>query len=157
MKFVISKFKLDRQFTKEEREFFVDCVKKTGEIESNISNAKTKSMTILELPKLTGIKSFCLSSLNQYSNNSEIKIRESWLNFTMPGEWQHSQNHLNSLVSGIFFLNVRKGLHSIEFTEIQKIIEVERLDLFLFPSQLLHQSPKNISNDFIMTLSFNCF
>ena len=33
MKFVISKFKLDRQFTKEEREFFVDCVKKTGEIE----------------------------------------------------------------------------------------------------------------------------
>ena len=39
----------------------------------------------------------------------------------------------------------------------EKKIDVERLDLFLFPSQLLHQSPKNISNDLIMTLSFNCF
>jgi len=120
MKFPISKFNLGRQFTKEEREVFVNCVKNTGEIEANIGNAKTKSMTILESPKLTSIKSFCLSSLHQYSNNSEIKIRESWLNFTMPGQWQHSQNHLNSLVSGILFLNVRKGLHSIEFTEIQK-------------------------------------
>jgi len=157
MKFVISKFKLNRQFTKEEREVFVNCVKNNGEIEANIGNAKTKSKTILEIPELSNIKSFCSSCLIEYSNNYEITIKESWLNFTMPGEWQNSQNFPHSTISGIFYLNVRKGLHNIEFPEIHKIIDVERFDLFLFPSKFLNKSPKNISNDLQMTLSFNCY
>ena len=33
MKFLISKFNLGRQFTKEEREVFVNCVKNASEIE----------------------------------------------------------------------------------------------------------------------------
>ena len=73
----------------------------------------------------------------------------------MPGEWQHSQNYPNSKISGMFYVNARRGLHTIQFPQIDKIINVERFDLLLFPSQLLHQSPKNIGNDLKMTLSFN--
>ena len=155
MKFPISKFTLGRQFTKEERELFVNCVKNTGEIEANVGNAKTKSMSILEIPELVNIKSFCLSSLNKYTNDIDIYITESWLNFTMPGEWQHSQNHPNSLISGVFYVNTRKSLHSIVFSELEKTIGVERFDLLLFPSQLLHHSPKSIGNDLNISLAFN--
>lgn len=155
MKFPISKFNLGRQFTKEEREVFVNCVKNTGEIEANVGNAKSKSMSILEIPELVNIKSFCLSSLNKHTNNSDLYITESWLNFTMPGEWQHSQNYPNSLISGIFYINTRKVLNNIVFSELEKIISLERFDLLLFPSQLLHHAPKNIGNDLKISLSFN--
>ena len=59
MQSLISKLSLDRKFTKEEREVFVNCVKNTGEIEANVGNAKSKSMSILEIPELVNIKSFC--------------------------------------------------------------------------------------------------
>ena len=75
MEVVISKFNLDRQFTKEEREVFVNCVKNNGEIEANIGNAKTKSKTILEIPELSNIKLFCLNCLKLYSNNLDIPIK----------------------------------------------------------------------------------
>jgi hypothetical protein len=155
MQFPISKFNLDRQFTKEERQIFVNCVKNNGEIEANVGNAKTKSMSILEMPELVDIKSFCLSSLNKYTNDIDIYITESWLNFTMPGEWHHSHNHPNSLISGVFYVNTRKSLHSIVFSELEKTIGVERFDLLLFPSHLLHHTPKNIGNDLKISLAFN--
>lgn len=155
MKFLISKFNLGRQFTKEEREVFVNCVKNASEIEASLGNAKTKSMSILEIPELVNIKSFCLSSLNKYTNDNDIYITESWLNFTMPGEWQHSHNHPNSLISGIFYVNVRKALHTVVFSELEETIGVERFDLLLFPSHLLHHTPKNIGNDLQISLAFN--
>lgn len=155
MKFLISKLNLGRQFTKEEREVFVNCVKNASEIEASLGNAKTKSMSILEIPELVNIKSFCLSSLNNYTNDNDIYITESWLNFTMPGEWQHSHNHPNSLISGIFYVNVRKALHTVVFSELEETIGVERFDLLLFPSHLLHHTPKNIGNDLQISLAFN--
>ncbi len=151
----ISKFTLGRQFTKEERQIFVNCVKNTNEIEANIGNAKTKSISILEIAELVDIKSFCLSSLNKYTNDIDIYITESWLNFTMPGEWHHSHNHPNSLVSGIFYVNARKALHTVVFSELEEIISVERFDLLLFPSHLLNHTPKNIGNDLKISLAFN--
>ena len=155
MKFPISKFNLGRQFTKEEREVFVNCVKNTGEIEANVGNAKSKSMSILEIPELVNIKSFCLSSLNKYTNNSDLYITESWLNYTMPGEWQHSQNHPNSLISGILYVNARKALHTVVFSELEETISVEKFDLLLFPSYLLHHTSKSKDSDLKISLSFN--
>jgi hypothetical protein len=155
MKFPISKFNLGRQFTKEEREVFVNCVKNTGEIEANVGNAKSKSMSILEIPELVNIKSFCLSSLNKYTTDATIYITESWLNFTMPSEEHQSHNHPNSLITGILYVNASIAFHTIVFPEAEEIISVGRGDLLLFPSHLLYYEPKNIGNDLKISLAFN--
>lgn len=155
MKSIIYRDNLNRIFTKEERKIFIDSVKKIGEIESNIGNAKSKSMRILENTELINIKLFCLSSLKKYTNDSSIYISDSWLNYTMPGEFLHSHNHQNSLISGIFYVNARKLFHNIVFSEIEETIFTDRFDLLLFPSHLLHHEPKNIGNDLKISLSFN--
>jgi hypothetical protein len=41
------------------------------------------------------------------------------------------------------------------FSELEKTIGVERFDLLLFPSHLLHHTPKNIGNDLKISLAFN--
>jgi hypothetical protein len=159
MKFPISKFTLDRTFTKEERKIFVNCVRNTNDIEDNIGdnvgNAKSKNMAILDIPDLINIKSFCLSSLNNYTNDPDIYITESWLNFTMPGEWHHSHNHPNSLISGVFYVNAVRSVHTIVFSELEEIVNVGKCDLLLFPSYLLHHVPQNPGNELRISLAFN--
>jgi hypothetical protein len=151
----ISKFSLDRKFTKEEKGIFVNFVKNTHKIEASLGNAKTKSMSILDMSELVDIKSFCLSSLNKYTNSSDFYITESWLNFIMPSEWHHSHNHPNSLISGILYVNARKALHTVVFSELEETISVEKFDLLLFPSYLLHHTSKSKDSDLKISLSFN--
>ena len=153
MKFPISKFNLGRQFTKEERELFVNCVKNIANIESDLGNAKTKCTTILERSELLNIKSFCLSSLNKYIN--DVYITESWLNFTMPSEEHQSHNHPNSLITGILYVNASTTFHTVVFPEVEETISVGRGALLLFPSHLLYYEPKNIGNDLKISLTFN--
>jgi hypothetical protein len=153
MQFLISKFSLDRKFTKEEKDIFVNYTQNVANIESNLGIAKSKCMTILDKSELIDIKSFCLSSLNKYINDAYIT--ESWLNFTMPSEEHQSHNHPNSLITGIFYVNASIAFHTIVFPEAEEIISVGRGDLLLFPSHLLYYEPKNIGNDLKISLAFN--
>lgn len=155
MQSLISKYSLDRKFTREEKDMFVNYTQNIANIESNLGIAKSKSMTVLDIPELTDIKSFCLNSLNKYTTDADIYITESWLNFTMPSEEHQSHNHPNSLITGIFYVNASKLFHTIVFPEIEETISVGRGDLLIFPSHLLNYAPKNHGNDLKMSLTFN--
>jgi ectoine hydroxylase-related dioxygenase (phytanoyl-CoA dioxygenase family) len=150
----IFKFSLDRTFTKEEKNTFINYLKSTDEIVSSIGNARTKNMFILNDESLLNIKSFCKSCLKRITTEN-LYITESWLNFSRPGEWHHLHNHTNSFISGVFYVNVIKSLHNIVFSEINEIVNVSKGDLLLFPSKLLHYVPKNKANDLRISLSFN--
>jgi len=155
MQSIIFKANIDRPFTKDERQSFVKYVRNVANIEANIGNAKTKYMSVLSEPDLIDIKSFCLNSLYKYTNSTDIDITESWLNFSMPGEYLYSINYPNSFISGIFYVNARIALHNIIFSEIDETINAGKGDLLLFPSNLLHHEPKNIGNDLKISLAFN--
>jgi len=155
MQSIIFKANIDRPFTKDERQSFVKYLRNVANIEAHVKNAKTKNMSVLSEPDLIDIKAFCLNSIYKYSNNTDISITESWLNFSMPGESLHSINYPNSFISGIFYVNARISLHNIIFSEIGETISAGRGDLLLFPSNLLHHEPKNTGNDLKISLAFN--
>ena len=73
----------------------------------------------------------------------------------MPSEEHQSHNHPNSLITGILYVNASTTFHTIVFPEVEETISVGRGDLLLFPSHLLHYSPKNIGNDLKISLTFN--
>lgn len=152
----ISKFNLGRSFTQEERKCIVNCVEDGNGVEALVGNAKSKSMSILELPDLSNIKAFCLDSVHKYANDNDIYITESWLTFSMPGEWHHCHNHPKSLVSGVFYVNTIRSLHTIVFPELgEETHNVARGDLLLFPSSLFHYVPENPGNELRISLAFN--
>lgn len=156
MKPPISKFTLGRSFSQDERQCFVNYVRDGGGVEPLIGNAKTKKMSVLEDPELSNIKAFCLDCIKKYTNDGDIYITDSWLTFSMPGEWHHCHNHPNSLLSGVFYVNTIRSLHTIVFPELgEETVNVARGDLLLFPSPLLHYVPENPGNELRISLAFN--
>ena len=157
MESLISKFTFDRKFTKEEKDFLVNYTQNIANIESYFGISKTKNSLILEQPKLSDIKYFCDISLKKITQDYSIKIKESWLNFTMPSEIQESHNYPSSLFTGIFYINASAKFHSIVFSQIDEKINTSRGDLIIFPSNLFYHTPKNLGNDLKISLTFTTY
>lgn len=114
------------------------------------------------------------SSLQQYCeqvldvNTAELAITQSWLNFNEPGSSHHQHRHLNSAVSGVYYLtegpnyiefhsNVSGNYHLGERSQLRdvEVITVNRGELILFPSWIPHAVPVNDTDRRRITLSFN--
>lgn len=155
------------------------------ETRKNLGNKTSLDTYLFRHKELTRIYNFCFDSLQEYfksvykpSNPKlELKITQSWANFTSSGQFHHSHTHSNSIVSGVLYVQTNPDIDKIIFTKNQVgstfcinpdeynmynseqwWLPVSAKQLILFPSTLRHQVDTRPENDKVrISLSFNSF
>ena len=179
---------IGRDFTKDE----IDCIENlpTSKNENGqivMTNNRSDGFYLFDdFVELKNIKIFCEYHLKQYLEDikgadtdlATLRITQSWLNKTKPGEYHNSHHHPNSYLSGVFYfsclpndhINFNNHLHglynNIEFS-IKKLtawnstgttINVKEGNLIIFPSWVAHHVDVNkTKNTDRVSLSFNTF
>jgi uncharacterized protein (TIGR02466 family) len=170
-------YKLDRDLTAKELSFI-----KGQETRPNMGNTTSVDNTILRNKELTKLRDFIETSVSDYfttvhnpKHKVNLKITQSWCNYTEPGQWHHKHEHPNSFVSGVFYPQANRATDKIYFyrSGFQQIrfppenwnvwnseswwFEVGTGDLILFPSSLTHMVETVQGNQTRISLSFNTF
>lgn len=148
----------------------------------NEGNTSSEDKYLLKQKKLLNLRQFIEKSLHEYfmatycpKNDTHLKITQSWLNWTKPGQYHHKHAHPNSLISGCYYVNARKDSDKIFFFKdgYQQIkfppaewnaynseswwYSVGTSDLVLFPSSLTHMVQHIEGEDTRISLAFNTF
>jgi uncharacterized protein (TIGR02466 family) len=181
----VLKFNLDRDFTKEELDFIYLY---EGKIPPppyyvHLGNNATSDKKILEHPEMANLKSaidaclseWCKNVYNPINGNFKLKITQSWLNYTKPGEHHDRHYHPNSIVSGVLYIDTNPVKDQIifnsgkmydfyipwkslnQFNSMEATITINKREIILFPSNLNHSVPKNIGTNTRISLAFNSF
>jgi uncharacterized protein (TIGR02466 family) len=168
-----------RNFTNQEIKF-ANKIKK--DISKNTGNIVSNDNYILNNKSFKKIKEELLVHVNNYFNSiivpiNNIKpyITQSWLNYTDKGQFHHSHEHPNSIISGVLYINADKNNDQIKFYKKHfpeiKInakeynlfnstswnFKVETGDLILFPSGLTHNVDSKVGDNTRISLAFNTF
>jgi len=169
-------FSIDREFTKKELDFIAKQPKY-----KNMGNTTSNNSYVLEDKTMKSVKTFIDQCLKQYvetvfapKEKTNIRVTQSWFNYTKPGEFHHKHNHPNSLVSGVLYIKALKEKDKIFFyndnhqqirlyTENWNVynseswwLEAETGVLYLFPSSLTHMV-ETVQQDERISLAFNTF
>jgi uncharacterized protein (TIGR02466 family) len=148
----------------------------------NDGNTSSEDKYLLKQKKLLNLRQFIEKSLHEYfmatycpKNDAHLKITQSWLNWTKPGQFHHKHAHPNSLISGCYYVNAHKDSDKIFFYRngYQQIkfppaewnpynseswwYPVGTNDLVLFPSSLTHMVQPVEGEDTRISLAFNTF
>jgi len=170
-------YKLNRSFTDDELSFI-----KNQETRNNVNNLISLNTKILNSERLDSLKEFSKNCLSDYFNTVynplnevNLKITQSWCNYTSFGQSHHVHTHPNSFVSGVFYIQVDKEVdkiyfHRSEFQQMQVLpkewnswnskswwLPVEVGDLLLFPSSLQHSVDTIKEDQTRISISFNTF
>lgn len=170
-------FDLGRDLTKSEIDFIKNQfkVKNSG----NLSSADNYIVENKELKKLKkffedSAKEF-LTSIYQPQHNVDLRITQSWANFSEPGEFHHKHAHPNSFISGTFYINADENEDKIYFFkdgyEQLKLppkefnaynssswwFTVKTGSLIMFPSSLTHMVETVTAKETRISLAFNTF
>ena len=145
--------------------------------ENNFSSYDTFFLN--KLPLLTADINRCVQSfVNRIlGEQSTLRITQSWINLNPTTTSHHTHSHFNSVLSGIFYIQVNEETGDIHFhrphLQSRQIMDVitdwnkynfqtvyftpKNGDLFLFPSTLMHAVSVNKSPINRISLSFNTF
>lgn len=148
----------------------------------NEGNTSSENKYLLNDKKLMPLRRFIEKSSHDYfmathnpKNDVRLKITQSWLNWSKPGQFHHKHAHPNSLVSGCFYVNAHKDSDKIFFYKdgykpfrLPPVdwnlynseswwFPVGTGDLVLFPSSLTHMVEPVNGNDTRISLAFNLF
>lgn len=170
-------YKLDRDLTDEELDFI-----KGQETRPNMGNVTSKDNTILRNSELTNLRDFIETTVSEYfttvhnpKHRVNLRITQSWVNYTEPGQWHHKHAHPNSFISGVFYPQANRETDKIYFYRdgFQMIklppsewnvwnseswwFEVGTGDLIMFPSSLTHMVETVQGDQTRISLSFNTF
>lgn len=173
----IGRYELGRDLTAKEFLFL-----KNQETRSNMGNTTSKDNTILKNKELTKLRDFLETSISEYlktvynpKHQVNLKITQSWTNYTENGQYHHKHAHPNSFVSGVFYVQANKekdkiyfyrdGYQQIKFPPSEWNVwnseswwfEVGTGDLILFPSSLTHMVETVKHDQTRISLSFNTF
>lgn len=155
---------------------------KNLEQKRNFNNVLSASNRVLENEKLENIRSFIDFCTNDFFkkvyvplNDAKLRITDSWFNYSFSGQNHHMHNHPNSILSGVFYVDVNEN-DSISFfnvnldrtikIETEKfneynydtyVLNIENNRLVLFPSYVWHYTLPNMYNKTRISLSFNTF
>lgn len=173
-------YDLDRDITTEERTV-VD--RELNNLEPNIANSRTVNTDILNLSGLEDLKTWieeCVKNymfdVMRYKQKIRPYVTQSWMNLSKTGQSHHLHTHSNSLLSGVFYIDVDEEVDKINFHDVQLsqfFLEIEEPNernsvmawvqckknrLMLFPSNLAHSvSVIEKENHARTSLSFNIF
>ena len=182
----VLKLKYDKPFTQEEINFINN---KEQEVVGppfliHLGNSTTESKRVLENPEMANIKSYLEKCLDQWVKQVmmpivpgafKLKITQSWLNYTKPGESHSKHVHPNSIISGVLYINADEKHDMItfakdkfdqlfiqagefnQFNTNQSNISVGSQDIILFPSMTGHEVPKTTGTHTRISLAFNTF
>ena len=173
----VARFNLDREFTERELEFVLKQPQHNNE-----GNTTSDDNYVFNNIELKGLSGFCEASVATYlkeihapSKDVNLRITQSWLNYTKPGQWHHKHAHPNSFVSGVLYIKANKESDKIYFykdgykqislpTENWNLynseswwFEAVAKELILFPSSLTHMVQAVQGEDTRISLSFNTF
>ena len=171
--------KLERVLTKKELKTINEYKKKTT---SNEGNTTSSENYVLENKALNNLKKDLHTKVMDYfdkvictDNLITPCITQSWINYTETNQFHHSHSHLNSYVSGVFYINADKKTDQITFYKSDHNtlkLEVARYNIFnsttlrypvetgnvvLFPSSLGHGVERKKGTNTRISLSFNTF
>lgn len=169
-------YNLDRDLTAKELSFL-----KNQETRPNISNVTSVNKTLLKSKEVTKLRDFIETSVSDYftsvynpKHNVNLKITQSWTNYTVAGQHHHRHAHPNSFVSGVFYIQAdekkdkiyfyRDGYQQIKLTPKEWNVwnseswwfEVGTGKLLLFPSSLAHMV-QIVEGEQRISMSFNTF
>ena len=170
-------YKLDRELTEKELSFI-----KGQETRANMGNVTSTDNTVLRNRSMTKLRDFIESSVSEYfktvhspKHDVSLRVTQSWINYTEPGQYHHKHAHPNSFVSGVFYPQAnretdkiyfyRDGFQQIKFPPSDWNVwnseswwfEGGTGDLILFPSSLTHMVETVKGEDTRISLSFNTF
>ena len=143
-------------------------------------NFKSKDSYLMKHEIFKKIKSFFGESIIKYTekvlnSKQRLVITQCWTNRNPPGAKHHEHVHPNSIVSGVFFFKIGGKLPPIQFAKSNQVamkldpvkynnITAETFmlpcvpgELLLFPSNLKHSVPTNLSEETRYSMSFNTF
>lgn len=170
-------FDFGRELTKDERDFMV-----SQEMKPNEGNTTSKDRKILDHPQFSELRAFVDKSIKEYFYATtapkfevDLRLTQSWLNYTQPGQYHHKHAHPNSYLSGVFYVNADPEFDKIYFykegyerikihTENWNLynseswwLPVETGRLVIFPSNLTHMVQTVEARDTRISLAFNTF
>ena len=158
-----------------------DCIAAQAQ-RPNEGNASSVDSYILRNKIFDNLTTFIEKSIHEYfmatvtpKNDVRLRITQSWLNWTKPGQYHHKHSHPNSIISGCFYVNANKETDRIYFyNEDNRQIRfspaewniynsdswwlpVGSGELILFPSSLTHMVKPVGGEDTRISLAFNTF
>jgi uncharacterized protein (TIGR02466 family) len=173
----VSFFELGRELSAKESEFLLNLDRRP-----NHGNTVSLDRNLLDDPKLASLREFIDASVSMYfkeiynpKNEVNLRVTQSWCNYSKPGEFHHKHSHSNSVVSGVFYLKANKETDRIYFFKetyaalkfpIDKNnsynsdswwLPVGAGELVLFPSSLPHMVAPVEGEDLRVSMSFNTF
>ena len=173
----VGMYELGRDLTAKELSFL-----KNQETRNNMGNTTSTNNTILKAKELTQLRDFIETKVSEYfatvynpKHKVNLKITQSWTNYTEPGQYHHKHSHPNSFVSGVFYIQTnndkdkiyffRDGYEQIKFPPSEWNVwnseswwfEAETCKLILFPSSLTHMVQTVEADQTRISLSFNTF
>ena len=143
-------------------------------------NFKSKDTYLLKHEQFKNIRNFIYEAINKFTKNisqsdQRLVVTQSWMNKNPKGSKHHEHVHPNSIISGVFYFKQDPKLPPISFSKsIQSAIKLDPKkynnlnsetfllpctdgELILFPSNLKHSVPINMSEEFRISMSFNTF
>ena len=171
---------IEREFTKEELEFFDEQSKTTLKNEGNI---RSLDSYLMEHDPMTTIKQEITSALQMYLDEvikpkDDVKpyITQSWLNYTDENQYHHKPAHPNSFLSGVMYVNADPEKDKITFFNDSMYKQIKLFpkewnlynaeswfftvntgDIVVFPSSLIHMVEQKAGNNIRTSLAFNSF
>jgi uncharacterized protein (TIGR02466 family) len=175
------KTKVDVGLSKEAIDFILH-----QEMYENPSNSISINKNLLESPVLEKLNESIHVHLNIFlkeimgAKDCEAYITQSWSLMNMPGHGMHEHSHSNSLISGSYYftdmpepgsdmvfnrytgnqsrLKLNLDEEKISYYNMMNMpVQMEKHDLFLFPSDVSHQIEKNQSTEPRYSIAFNSF
>jgi len=169
-------FDLNRPLSDEEKFFLMEL-----EQRPNMGNRTSANNFVLRDKLMTSLRGWmedCVAEYFKATTNPKhdvtLRLTQSWVNYSEPGQYHHKHAHPNSFVSGVFYIQTnpndkiffyRDGYSQIKFPPAEWNswnseswwFEAITGRLILFPSSLTHMVPTVEGEDVRVSLSFNTF
>jgi hypothetical protein len=95
----VGMYKLERDLTEKELDFI-----KGQETRPNMGNVTSTNNTVLRHKAMTKLRDFIETKVAEYfktihnpKHNVDLRITQSWINYTEPGQFHHKHAHPNSV------------------------------------------------------------
>ena len=173
----------DYKLSKKEIELIND-IGSSGKMNEG-NNWTSKERYMFDLCKeLKSFKNYCQEQIDYYAHEilkvdkkQQFYITQSWVNVNTKNTFHHSHMHLNSLISAVYFvtgnsipitftknpLNYLFPNWELTLTDYNKhnscswSTNNDQNTLLLFPSSLVHEVARNVTDEKRISISFNTF
>ena len=170
-------FDLGRPLSDEEKFFLMEL-----EQRPNMGNRTSTNNFVLRDKLMTSLRGWmedCVAEYFKATTNPKhdvtLRLTQSWVNYSEPGQYHHKHAHPNSFISGVFYPQADRSVDKIYFyksgyerIKVQPAtwnhwnseswwFEVGAGDLILFPSHLEHMVETKVGNETRVSIAFNTF